>query len=257
MYDTASINYTSFWTLYPENGFLHRMTPWNHEGLVRAFNAAFASFRYRTWPQAYEESDMPEDLKAAMPMFEDGLTVWRMLREWHAAYINLYYEGDLEVLADPEIQQYWTFRCSPQYKEGLPPLSRDALIDQVTHTVFWTCAFHEFVGGAVEFCTDPSGLFFQVRPGQDMADMQHMMQALSLTASTGCPMPKLSGDWSYLLDLGSSSGTRSRFEEARELHGAFRRRMHEVSAEIAERNKRRPQSFSCFDPLTFECSVSL
>ncbi|CAK0825318.1 unnamed protein product [Prorocentrum cordatum] len=178
MYDTASINYTSFWTLYPENGFLHHMTPWKHEGLVGAFDAAFSSFRYRTWPQTYEESDLPEDLKATMPMFEDGLAVWRMFREWHAAYINLYYEGDLEVLADPEIQQYWTFRCSPQYKKGLPPLSKDALIDQVTHTVFWTCAFHEFVGSAVEFCTDPSGLFFQVRPGQNMADMQHMMQAV-------------------------------------------------------------------------------
>ncbi|CAK0892429.1 unnamed protein product [Prorocentrum cordatum] len=233
------------------------MTPWEHDGLVGALEAGFSSFRYRTWPQAYDECDMPEDLKATMPMWEDGLAVWKMLREWHAAYIDLYYDTELHVLADPEIQQYWTFRTTPQYTRGLPPLSKEALIDQVTHSVFWACAFHEFVGGAVEYVTDPGGLFLQVRPGQTMADMQHMVQAQSLTAATGSPMPKLSGDWSYLLDLGHSAGTNKLFERVRVLHGGLARRMREVSAEIAERNTRRPQSFSAFDPLTFECSVSL
>ncbi|CAK0807752.1 unnamed protein product [Prorocentrum cordatum] len=33
-----------------------------------------------------------------------------------------------------------------------------------------------------------------------------------------------------------------KLHQARELHGKFRRRMHEVSAEVAERNKKRPQS---------------
>jgi len=232
------------------------MTPWEHSGLTAAFDAALSMFRYRTWPQAYSECDLPKEIKESMPMWQDGLVVWRMLREFYAAYINLYYESDSDVTSDPAIRQYWTFRTTPQYTKGLPPLSKEAFIDQITDAVFWVCAYHELVGGAIEFVMDPSGLFFQVRHGQNMADKQHMIQALALTASTGSPMPKLSGDWSYLLDLGPDAKN-NHFTEARKLFDTFQARMREVSAEIEDKNKKRPQAFSAFNPMTFECSVSL
>jgi len=93
-YKTASVNYGSFLTLFPENCFLHRMTSFTYEGMMTIFKAGVDTFRHRTWPQVYKECDLPPEVKDTMPMFEDGLPLWHAMHDFYAGYIDLYYESE-------------------------------------------------------------------------------------------------------------------------------------------------------------------
>mmetsp|Transcript_48852 Transcript_48852/g.91421 ORF Transcript_48852/g.91421 Transcript_48852/m.91421 type:complete len:296 (+) Transcript_48852:2-889(+) len=255
-WNTASINYMSFWTLFPENGFLHHMSGFSYEGLGTVFNTALEIYKYQTWPEVYEACDLPEEVKDKMPMFEDGLPFWKILHEFYTGYVDLYYESDEAVLADTEIVAYWRFQCGPQYSRGLPALSKAALVDQMTHAVFTVTGYHEFVGNVIGYVSDPLGGFLQVRPELNMADKQHMIQALSLAASTGSPMPRFIDDWSYLLDLGRAAKV-NRYEEAMVLFKKMQDALKELSKTNKQRNETRPQAFRHFDPEFMESSVSL
>jgi len=255
-YNTAGINYMTYWTLFPRNGFLHHISPFTYDGMTFLFEAAHEQYRFRTWPQLFEEFDLPEEVKRSLPIFEDGLPVWNALHEFYAAYLDLYYASDAAVQADQELQAYWKFQSVPQYAKGLPPLSKAALADQLAQAVFDITAYHEFVGHVIGVLSDPRGCFMQVRPGLDMADKQHLIQVLSLAASTGSPMPRFLDDWSWLLDLGHLA-PQNHFKEAKALWDRLRARLTEVSAEIKQRNLGRPRPFCQFDPEYFECSVSL
>jgi len=256
IYSTASINSLTYWTLYPENGFLHHMSSFTYEALRAGFEDALAKYEFKTWPQLFEDSDLPQELKSKMPMFEDGLPLWAALRDFFAGYVGLYYKDDQEVLADKELHAYWRFHCSPQYARALPALSKDALVNQITQAVFDITAYHEFVGTMVDFTVDPRAGAMQVRPGSTMADKQQLLQALSLTAATGSPMPRYVDDWSKILDLGPDAKV-NRFPEAKVLWTRLRDRLLELSAENKTRNEGRPQAWSHFDPEYLECSVSL
>merc|ERR1712048_127986 len=99
-----------------------------------------------------------------MPIFEDGIPLWNALHEFYESYVNLYYASDLDVQSDRELQAYWQFKCVPPYSNGLPPLCKRTLIDQISQAVFDVTGYHEFVGSAVEYVTDPAGLFFSGSP---------------------------------------------------------------------------------------------
>lgn len=256
IYNTASINYTSYWTLYPKNGFLHHMCPFTYEGLESVFKSACDQYAFKTWPQVFAELDMPEDVKGSLPIFEDGLPVWNALHEFYAGYVDLYYASDQAVQADEELQAYWRFQCVPPYAKHMLPLSKAALAEQLTQAVFDVTAFHELVGHVVGLVSDPRGCFMQMRPGANMADQQHLVQVLALAASTGSPMPRFLDDWSWLLDLGRNA-PQNHFNEAKALWVKLRDRLLELSSEIQRRNAGRPQHFCQFDPQHFETSVSL
>ena len=58
--------------------------------------------------------------------------------------MNIYYPTDESVTSDPQIKQYWAdFQTQlPNRDYGLPPLSKVALIKQLTHSIFWVTGNH-------------------------------------------------------------------------------------------------------------------
>jgi len=255
-FQTAQINFSSMLTLYPENAFLHRMSCFTYEGLTAVFDHAEKAYKYQTWPQMYEASDLPVDVKDKMPMYQDGMPLWNALHEFHAKYVDLYYADDAAVQADAELKEYWKFKSAPPLARTMPQLTKKTLTEQITQAVFDVSAHHELVGSVCQYVTDPSGISLQVRKGMDMADMQQTIAACSLAASTGSPMPMLMDDWSFLLDLGSHVKV-NKFGDVKILFDSLMTRLKEVSSEIQERNKTRPHQCSQFDPQFLECSVSL
>lgn len=256
IFNTANVNEGSYQLLYPPNALLHRLSPFTDSGLMTAFGAGAAAWEYKTWPQVVADSDLPQAVKDALPIFVDGLAVWEAMHTFYSGFVDLYYEDDEAVQADGELVEYWKFELVPQYAAGgLPPLSKASLIDQMTHAVFAVTGYHEIVGQVVPYTTDPAGAALAVRPGQSMADTQTLIAMNGLVASTGTPMPKFLDDWTPILDATAWDGKRNKATKI--LREAMVVRMKEVSVEIKQRNESRDHPYCELDPTEFECSVNL
>eukprot|EP00927_Polykrikos_kofoidii_P003556 TRINITY_DN11429_c0_g1_i1.p1 TRINITY_DN11429_c0_g1~~TRINITY_DN11429_c0_g1_i1.p1 ORF type:complete len:1192 (-),score=142.78 TRINITY_DN11429_c0_g1_i1:30-3605(-) len=265
-YKTLSVNHHSALALYPEKGMLHRMSPFPYEELRRIFATGAQAHIFQTWPQQYEKTDLPHEIKSNLPMFEDGLEVWGALLKFYTGYVGLYYGSDEEVTQDAELQEYWKFTRVPQYARALPPLSKANLINQMTRAVFDVTAMHKFAGMVVAYTTDPAGAALQVRPGRDMADLQQLVQVNSLVAGTGMPMPMLvpSGqagdeDWADQLDITDAGRDPAIFRKVRHLYDELMEGLRNISARVRKRNASgsRAHPFCQMDPLMFERSLSL
>jgi len=288
---TAKVNFGSFKTLYPEDGFLHRMSPLKYTGLTAAFDAAVKQYRFRPWPEYLSQTakELGQDVADSLPMFQDGIPLYNAMKEFYSQYVAVYYASDEDLQADAAVGEYWQFRCAPQYRErlhewaeqkvGTPCLTRETLSTHMAQVVFDVTAWHEFVGNVIGYVADPAGAALQVRPGHNMADLQQVTQMLSLVASTGAPMPMFGDDWSRLLDLRFLSEeeppidpaarfTKMYTEEVKAtvegLHTELRDKLHKVSQLIEANNDRRANAeggvtrpFRQFDPKYLECSVSL
>lgn len=185
--------------------------------------------------------------------------------------MDQFYTTDEDVTSDAELRAYWKFEHTPVYCQGLPELSKSALKDQLAKGIFDVTARHEFVGGVVEYTTDPAGAFFQVRHKRNMADMQQLIMTNSLVSATGIPMPKLiaSGDagdvdWLHHLDLTGGSvrpgwEAKEKFEAITKLRAKLIEELHTISELIKGRNAsgEREHPFGRFDPLLFDRSLSI
>jgi len=233
--------------LHPKFAFLHKLSPFEYEGgLNEVFKLSAEAYKFQTWPQYVETAPLDDEIKRNIPFFMDGLVVWSVMHKFFEAYFDLYYKKDDEVLADKDLHEYWKFALVPQYQQGLPTLSKRALVDQVTHSCFFVTAWHEIVGALVPYVTSPDGMFYSVRktePPQTRADAHHLMSTLCLTSATGARMPQYLQDWGHLL----------RDDEARKLQMQLLKDLEDVS-----RNKLMDRkSFNDFDPVKWECSVSV
>jgi len=169
--------------------------------------------------------------------------------------VDINYSDDEAVCCDAALVEYWKFRCAEHYTRGLPALSKETLVDQLTHGCFTVTAGHQVVGDIVQYVTIPNGMCFQVRPDHNMMDARQMTNVLSITASTGRQMPLLREDWSHLLaSPNDNSDQRLRYKE---LHRQLVQDLTAVSHAVQERCKEQPVAFTELDPLAFECSVSI
>jgi arachidonate 15-lipoxygenase len=87
------------------------------------------------------------------PYRDDGLLVWKAIRDWAAAYVNLYYHSDGDVTGDAELQAWVNELLSPDGgrltgfggEGGIK--TRAALIDTLTIILFTSSAQHWALNG--------------------------------------------------------------------------------------------------------------
>merc|ERR1711953_1192237 len=159
--------------------------------------------------------------------------------------MDIYFPDEEDVQCDTHLHKYWEFSCVPQYAAALAkrgPMTKALLIDQMVRSIFDVTAFHEFVGAAVEYTTDPAAAAFQVRVGESMANMQNFLLLNSLVVSTGMPMPMLvpsqqDGDDIWLYQLEITPGDPEKFERVDKVHETFMAALEEVSKNVRARNK--------------------
>lgn len=201
-FGTAAINQNSTTALHPEFGFLHKLSGFEYSSLSDIFKVAGDMYKYQTWPEFVKDHPLPDGDKKELPYFQDGLKVWEIMTSFYGKYIDMYYKNDAEVLADKHLAKYWEFGLVPQYKNGLPPLSKAALVNQIAHSSFHVTAWHEMVGGLMPYVSSPDGMFYGVRktePPLVRADLHMYVGTLALTSATGGRMPSFVADWSHLL----------------------------------------------------------
>jgi len=214
---------------------------------------------------------LPKDVKDKLPIFQDGLPVYEALHRFCSGYVDQFYATDNDVTSDAELRAYWKFEQTPLYCQGLPELSKSALKDQLAKGIFDVTAYHEFVGGVVEYTTDPAGAFFQVRAGRNMADTQQLIMTNSLVSATGIPMPKFIAtgvagdvDWLNHLDLTGGSvrpgwDAPEKFQAITKMRENLINELKTISELIKGRNAsgEREHPFGRFDPVLFDRSVSI
>ncbi|KAI4387388.1 hypothetical protein MLD38_005226 [Melastoma candidum] len=111
----------------------------------------------------------PHGLKLAIedyPFANDDLCLWDILKSWMSDYIYHYYSSDPEIIADQELQCWWTEvrtvgHADKKDSPGWPDLkTRDDLIHIVT-TIAWVSSGHH---AAVNFGQYTFGGYFPSRP---------------------------------------------------------------------------------------------
>ena len=173
----AAINYLSGWTLMDEDRLLHRASAFVYDsytddngvkkpadGLRSAFEDCIANFKYETFAESMDAKQMPSPL----PLDEDGRLVWKNFLDFFASYVEVFYPEDgAKVEDDDELKAYWESleRASTMHTVdgrhngyGLPALSKETLIEQLTHTAFWVTGIHEVSGSVVEMFESPRAM---------------------------------------------------------------------------------------------------
>jgi hypothetical protein len=237
LYNTGGVNFGSTMSLYPEDSFLHRMSALEYDGLVASINAGDASYKYMTHPEWVASKNLGEDMKAKIPICTDGMKVWDIYRAFFDGYVKLYFPNETDVTNDEELKAYWESintrgGLGSPYKYGLPDLSRDALVDQMTHHAFQATCWHEFVGAIVHYLTTPEGLATKIVPDVEVMDVQTFFQGLCLIGLTGTRQPTVISDWTHLFLEGEKN------EAAKKLHTTFMDQLNKLSKEIDALNEK-------------------
>lgn len=229
--------------LHPEFGFLHKLSGFEYAALNKVFSNAASAYKFQTWPEFVESHPLPAQDKKELPYFQDGLKVWEILIDYYTKYIDMYYPDDAAVSADKDLALYWEFGLVPQYKQGLPKLSKATLVKQIAHSSFYVTAWHEMVGGLMPYVSSPDGMFYGVRktePPQVRADVHHYVGTLALTSATGGRMPAFVADWTHLL-----------------LDDKAKKWQQEFMKALRAMKLTDPTKFRDFDPTLWESSVSV
>jgi hypothetical protein len=186
-YRAASINWASKTVLLPDDALAWRMFALDKADWYRAVNDCIHANKYQTFDDFCSEKDLPEEVAATLPLIQDGKALNAVIRKYVSHYVSAYYKDNAAVLADKDIHTYWAHYGSlplwPSY--GLPALSKETLIDQITHSIFGVTGMHELLGSIVEYLDSPGGLGCKIAPGKAEVDVQSFFQQLSLIALTG------------------------------------------------------------------------
>jgi hypothetical protein len=249
---SAEINLISSETLMPEDRLLHRSAALEYPALAQCFEDSVKSWVYQSFPEMCASKQFPEGFTT--PFVEDGLEVWTAFERFFSSYVEIYYPGPCapEALGQ-ELHDYWNnLEKSTTYGYGLPTLTKDALIEHLTHTAFWVCAMHEFVGNIVEYFEAPSFSATKLRHGSTMADVQTYFQNLCVVGFTGFRLPALVSDWSHLFLPDQH------YHDCVRLQKCFMDELKAISDNIwIKNNSHRKRPFCHFDPRAFETSVSI
>jgi hypothetical protein len=259
-FGTCKVNQEALLTLQPRHALLHHACALEYAGgLAEVFVIAAKDFRYRTLPQEFEEQDLPDEVKKELPVYMDGLLYWRSLNTFYKGYVDLFYPNDAALLADEAMQIYWKFECVPQIQAGgLPPLSKVALVDQLTYSTFMVSFFHQMVGDVIRYLGRPDGMCWHIREGEDMADAKALLLTMNIAAKTLRDMPEIIGDawyfgnWQrHLFEMRLTPFQRGQLAT---LLGYLKAELAALRTQVEERNSRRPDGSR---PAFWACSVSL
>lgn len=220
---TPSINFAATLTLTPEDRFAHRASSLKYGEFARLFEDCAKNWKFDTFPTHVKDNGVTD-----IPWAEDGLALWEIISRFAHTYVTLFYGADDVVVSqDEELKAFWKMVDNmPRGPEGsetedkkqegygykLPEqLTRQSLVDYLTHVIFWVTGNHEYFGALAEYFTTPAGLTTKIydhehprnkmKVPQHMNDVQAYMQDLCIISATGVPQPKLISEWDHLMHL--------------------------------------------------------
>lgn len=244
-YRAAAINWGAKEILIPVGQLAHRTWAFTEESWGELFNDVFSLWEYKPFPQLLSDANL--DCKNDLPMYEDGIKLWNVLKKYVTNYLSSKITSDKdELIKDSDVVDFWN-HFDKDFKYGLPELSFNHLVDHVTNSIWWCTAGHEMVGSIVEYLVHPDGLMSKICPGQTIADAQTFAQDLTIISLTGLRQPALMNDWEHLYED----------EDDKKYVRECQKELAKLSNEIDESNKSRLYPYDVMNPKMLESSVSI
>jgi hypothetical protein len=188
IFRAAKVNWGAKGTLMPVGNLAFRTFAIAEKDFPLAFSVCLRSLKFQTLPDEIKAKNLPEDILKDLPYKHDGEALWGVIRSYVDGYLSAFYADDAAVLADDEAVQYYHHYVHPAswIDYGLPPLSKQTLIDLVTHSIFWVTGGHELLGGLTQYALLPNGLVPRICPNGSVAgDIDGFYISLCLLGLTG------------------------------------------------------------------------
>jgi hypothetical protein len=268
-FHNVNINAASTQALLALDSLLYRLVAFDETNWFQLFKDLVTTFKYETLEDHFKASNLPDYLKAELPLYEDGLDLWKIHAEYVNEYVNIFYKDDESLLDDGELREYWkaykTFLppYAPSRDYGLGVLTKENLKKHLTHVVWWVTGGHQFVGSLTEYILDPSVAPFRVvkkdlAKGKDLgADYKTFANTLSLFALTGIAQPRLLGDWSHLHNYEELDANPVKKEKVLQSLINWQDKLQALIPVIDARNKKRVKNFDVFNPRILQSAVSI
>ena len=251
---TIAINYGASNSLLPRCGFVHRASAFTYKSLVQALNDSVGLARFQTVRAMVAEKGM-EGPDVQFPWATEALALYEVIREFVEDYLFCYATPE-EVLADPELEQFWKELENAPPGMVFPQRSYEGLVEIVSQFIWTVTGLHEAVGTVHEYVLDPTFMGTKIRPGTETSDVQASIQYLLILALTGLEMPAL-------LDIGDSKEIFGADQRGRKAFARFSGTLQRLVKEMDERNRSRlvdpsyPWPCHSFNPRHLETAVSI
>ncbi len=200
------------------------------------------------------------------PYRDDGALLWEVIQNFAKNYVDLYYQTDVDVAADSEIQA-WAYDISAQDRGRIPGFpgcfqSRQELAETVGHIIFLSTAYHSSIHfnqynfpGFV-----PNMPYAAYTPPPQAQDTE--IDEAGLFAIQPAFRAANSQTWTFFLtNFRVNRIGQYRLccfdPEAREVIKKFRQQLKEIEDQIDSKNKQRPVAYQRMNPRTIPNSVTV
>jgi len=267
-FGTPKINSGALKMLFPDNGIFERTFPLDKGEFPKLAQAVYDAFIPRS-PRHYISENGLDHL-SNLPIAMEGVEYWDACVRFAAAYLTTFMaaKSEEESVDDDDLTHAHITPASfgaweeeiAAWQEAIngflnmgpddPSHGKFTLIEVISFCMYSVSAQHQAVG-AIGFdtlwmcpsCTIPGKNRLESLPPKNILYMAFLLSAL-----TSSKMPMLSEDTLY--DIWPAA-------EVHEAVHRFKADVREISENTATNNKTRSRVISSFDPLTFECSVSV
>jgi hypothetical protein len=260
VYNTASINAMSATYLAPYMGIAGRNFAFTEEGWSQLVAEQRDSFVFESFEEHFAASGLPDSMKLSLPMYEDCIPYWNIVRTYVSQFIDIFYPTEVDIAHDSELHDYWNdFSTQINGRSyGLQTLNKHNLINQLTHSIFWVTVGHELMGNISMYLYSPYALVGKIRKGRDQSDIQTFFQGVALITLTTAALPMLMDDWSVLYNEHTvNNATPEKLKQVLNNLNSFQTSLQRLSEEIDSRNMFRIIPFESANPKYLESSVSV
>ena len=235
--------------LVAEGGIVHRLWPFNFDGLVELLKEGTETAPFEPFPQWLKNSGLSNLSDEMYPYATDGLALYEICRDYVAGYVDIYFPGE-SIVSDPAVQAWWQQLNATIPKSGLGALqTKDQVVDLVAQIIFAVSGWHSHVGALTRYLADPRFVAGKVRAGSELPDIQSTFLIYSLNAVTGIYQPKLLDDYTHMfLELNK--------DQAVEVFQKFQDSLIALGHEIDVRNESRSMPLRTFHPEVLDTAVS-
>lgn len=148
IFNAIGVNRKAFLTLSVDGGLFSRAWGLNLEGVRAAFEyhkEVNPLFRWHTPPELQKTFEIDDSLK--MPLYEDGIDFYKVVRTYVKDYVALHYADDEAVLNDVGLQEFHKNLNEHLVNNDLTAFTTvEALVDVLATYIYYVTGYHTHVG---------------------------------------------------------------------------------------------------------------
>ena len=187
-----------------------------------------------------------------LPYHSDGVEYYEIVEK----FVKNWLDEAGDAACDDKAQAFYDAmkQDTRDQKYVLPPFESDnSMVNLISQIIFTVTAWHELVGGVVDYISLPSQCGFRIAEDESNidVDLQSYLLMGIVGASTSIRMPFLMRKFKNFFGQGDGQ----EWEIA--VWGNFLADLEKQSQRVQDANSKRSVEFRSFDPANLECSVSV